>query len=140
MNHDDQKHDAIPQILNPEAIGNPKLTPIVQLPVVMAASIEEFLQGFEDYVELEAEALNDAGHLVLNWGRKGIGFGQLSFQTRDGVLVCDNEAMGRAFCKGILDQAFEQWAPVAEVAPLLHRFGSSDALLDAIDPVPGWPR
>jgi hypothetical protein len=98
------------------------------------AALRAFMEGVEDYAEIEPECLNDEGHLIINWGRKGCGFGQLTFYTRDGVLGCDNECMGRAFCKSVLDALFEQLAPADDLPPLLCRFRSSDALLNAAVP------
>ena len=100
------------------------------------------MQGIDDYAELEPDAVNSETQLILNWGRKGVGFGQLSFFMTDAGLVCDNECMDRAFCKGVLDQLFEALAPADECPPLLCRFKSSDALLDACTPHhpgPDWP-
>jgi hypothetical protein len=98
------------------------------------AKLDAFMNAQRDYVEIDPEGLNDSGHLLINWGRKGAGFGQLAFYTRGGVLGCDNECMGRAFCKSVLDKLFEQCAPADECPPLLCRFKSSDALLDAAVP------
>ncbi len=43
--------------------------------------------------------------LYINWGVRDCGFGQLSiYQSDDGKLHCSNEAMGRAWVKGLLSE------------------------------------
>jgi len=110
----------------------------------LGASIEDFMQGLEDFTEIVPEATSETC-LLVNWARKGVGFGQLSFWERDGVLWCDNEAMSRTFCKGVLEELLAN-VPEDDWPPLVRRFdGASnrfDALLDACTPHhpgPDWP-
>lgn len=107
----------------------------------LGASIDEFMQGLDDYVELEPDAVNSETQLILNWGRKGFGFGQLSFFERDGALVCDNECLSREFCNGVLEQ-FTATMSSGDLPPLMRRFQTIGALLDACTPTspgPDWP-
>lgn len=107
----------------------------------LGKSIEEFMQGLDNYVELEPDAVNSETQLILNWGRKGFGFGMLSFFDRDGVIECDNECMSRESCRAFL-QAFIDGTPSTEqLPPMLLRYGSAEALLDASTPShpgPDW--
>jgi len=38
----------------------------------------------------------------IQWGAKGIGFGEFTFFYRDGKLMCDNECMSKEFVKKAL--------------------------------------
>ena len=40
--------------------------------------------------------------ITFNWSRKDVGFGQLYFYVKDGVMYCDNELMGKEFIKETL--------------------------------------
>lgn len=112
----------------------------------LPASVVDFLKALDDYTELDPEAASTPTQLIINWGRKGTGFGMLSFFERDGKLECDNECMGRKFCKGVL-MAFCNGGQYGEaLPPLLARFDTEktrtheqmvDALLDACTPTSG---
>ena len=41
-------------------------------------------------------------NIMFTWGIDGIGFGTTTFYYKDGVLKCDNEAMGKNSIKKIL--------------------------------------
>ncbi len=67
-------------------------------------------EGVEyDFVEVVMECCwgaipghHNQGGFVVRWGARGIGFGELSFSIKDGVVHCDNECMSRRFCRGAL--------------------------------------
>ena len=44
----------------------------------------------------------------FNWTAEGIGFGQLYFYTKNGVVYCDNELMGKEFIKKMLCQMVDE--------------------------------
>lgn len=95
--------------------------------------IRAFFEGQEDYAELEPGATNDESQLLINWGKKGFGFGQLLFYVKDGVLTCDNECMSREFCKGVLEKLTEPMS-YGDLPPLIRQYQTLDALLDAAVP------
>lgn len=49
--------------------------------------------------------------ILINWGCKKVGFGQLVLSTRDGVVDIDDECMGKDFVKAvfsyIVDEAYK---------------------------------
>ena len=44
---------------------------------------------------------NDGG-FIISWGCKNVGFGELTFFSKDGKTHCDSEAMGKEFIKQAL--------------------------------------
>lgn len=101
------------------------------------ASLQDFFDGMVDFTGLDPDAANTERQLILNWSRKGRGFGMLSFFDRDGYIECDNEAMGRAFCRKVLLDFVDGLKPGEPLPPLLARFQTVDALLDASRPTHG---
>ncbi len=97
--------------------------------------VERFVQSVEDYAELDPEATQSEEQLVINWGKKGCGFGMLVFYEKDGAFWVDNETMGKPFCKAVLERLIAN--PNVPTPPLLARFQTIDALLDASTPVFG---
>jgi hypothetical protein len=51
---------------------------------------------------------DERGVLVLQWSRKGVGFGELTLTAKDGKLYADTEHMGDAFVLDILAQALRE--------------------------------
>lgn len=104
-----------------------------------ASDADAFIASVDDYTELSRDAVQSDQQLVIDWGRKGVGFGMLMFYERDGALGCDNEGMGRAFCKGVL-MALAESLGYAPMPPMLLRFTGDtyeeriDKLLDACPP------
>lgn len=37
------------------------------------------------------------GYLVMQWGAEKVGFGEITFHTKEGKLHCDTETMGKDF-------------------------------------------
>lgn len=97
--------------------------------------IARFVNAVEDYVELEPDAVNSATQLIINWGKKGVGFGMLCLFEKDGEFSVDNEMMGKDFCKWVLERLIEN--PNLPMPPLLARFQTIDALLDVAQPTHG---
>lgn len=42
------------------------------------------------------------GGFILDWGAEKVGFGQITFYTKDNRLVCDTETMGADFVKAAM--------------------------------------
>ena len=59
------------------------------------------------YVRHEADQKpeDERGVLVFRWSRKGVGFGEITFTTRDGKLRADTECMSDKFVLEIIAQA-----------------------------------
>lgn len=94
----------------------------------------ELVDAVEDFVDLEPGAVNSERQLILAWGIKGFGFGQLCFFDRGGTFECDNETMSRTTCKRILDRFVDGLPSTEQLPPLMLRFQTVDALLDACTP------
>ena len=67
--------------------------------------MSELFNDLENSVVVESRV---SGGIVLNWSRKGIGFGQLTLTARAGKLVADVEAMSDEFCLDIFKQALKE--------------------------------
>jgi hypothetical protein len=65
-----------------------------------------------EYVELDGfwgEHSGNKGGVRINWGCKGIGFGQLDFvQHKDGKLYCANECMSKEFVEAVMKEFINQ--------------------------------
>jgi hypothetical protein len=86
-------------------------------------------------------AVSDETQLCIDWGASAWGWGMLTFHREGDRLVCDNECMSRRFCKTVLAKLVEGFEG-RELPPLLGRFPSLDALLEAAEPknpAPDWP-
>src|SRR5262245_8997072 len=105
--------------------------------------IQALMDALDDYVELDGDIAQDERSMAFNWGKKGHGFGMLVFgYDADGVLRCSNETMSRAFCKSVIGYYLDHLQPGSCLPPLLARFQSVDALLDAAVPYQrpkDWP-
>lgn len=58
--------------------------------------------------------VQDKAHIIVGWGRKGWGFGEVTFIVKDGKLICDSELMGRDFIKKVLVALVDQSEFVCE--------------------------
>lgn len=96
-------------------------------------AVQAIVDAVDDYTELYPGVESTPTQLIIGWGRKGVGWGMLSFFEKDGVFECDNECMGRQFCKVVLERLTEGMS-YADLPPLMQRFQTIDALLDACKP------
>lgn len=60
-------------------------------------AIQDFLDSCPSGVEL-------VNNVQINWSVPGIGCGEFYFYTKDDIVHCSNECMGREFIKRILNQ------------------------------------
>ncbi len=60
----------------------------------MENALTDILDKFEDSISVT--------DFTISWSAKGVGFGEFSFYTEDGVLHCDNECMSKHFIMSTL--------------------------------------
>jgi len=83
---------SIPRVLNPEAIGNPDLTPLVQLPVVDPLDVIQ-LQKLE--LAKLRDAFDDAVALLRDWEDYDPDDPECGWQKRRDEFLAEHEEAGR---------------------------------------------
>lgn len=67
-------------------------------------AIQAFLDDHADYCGPTPDAdqmirMGAEDAICVQWSKPGVGFGNIVFYFKDGVLRCDNECMGKEFIK-----------------------------------------
>jgi len=68
----------------------------------------DFIEEDIIYAEPSFSGAFDNSELLIDWSIHHLGFGLISFKSKDGVLIIDSEYMSREFVKKIICYAIDK--------------------------------